>query len=81
MESETPLINPSPLVHKRASRRAKAAPAASPEDEREPLDAAEVFGHLREICDPEHPYTLEQLNVLTEDRVLVDDAGNRVQCV
>lgn len=35
--------------------------------------------HIRDIVDPEHPYTLEQLNVVTEERVEVDDAAGTVQ--
>ena len=55
-----PLINPSPVVHRRrASRRAPAAEAEDSE-ERQSFDSAEVFSHLRDISDPEHPYTLEQ---------------------
>lgn len=27
----------------------------------EPFDALEIFQHLREISDPEHPHTLEQV--------------------
>ena len=105
------LDNEAPVVHRArtSSRRpASSAPPADP-SAREPIDSAEVFDHLREISDPEHPYTLEQvrrrawrtarprsrarparlrshfpspaqLNVLTEERVSVDDAGGRVEC-
>jgi hypothetical protein len=116
--------NPAPVVfRRRAPRKAKqptgqsggAQDEALDEDTREAFDAAEVYEHVRNICDPEHPYTLEQararvfvpgawasrhvldrltshvwrrvfalplqLNVLTEDNIHVDDAGNRVQCV
>jgi hypothetical protein len=37
--------------------------------------------HLRDVLDPEHPYTLEQLNVVSEDLITVDDATGRVRCV
>eukprot|EP00955_Chlamydomonas_euryale_P040775 351806-Chlamydomonas_euryale.AAC.3 len=47
-------------------------------DEREPIDALEIFEHVRDITDPEHPYTLEQLNVVAEDLIEVDDAKGRV---
>jgi len=49
------------------------------EGEREPIDALEVFEHVRDIVDPEHPYTLEQLNVVEEGLVQVDDAQGRVR--
>ena len=39
----------------------------------------EVFEHIRDINDPEHPYTLEQLNVVCEDHIDVDDARGRIR--
>ncbi|KAJ9510438.1 hypothetical protein QJQ45_015911, partial [Haematococcus lacustris] len=47
--------------------------------EREPIDSLEVFEHLRDITDPEHPYTLEQLNVVEERLIEVQDAKSRVK--
>mmetsp|Transcript_22762 Transcript_22762/g.33611 ORF Transcript_22762/g.33611 Transcript_22762/m.33611 type:complete len:230 (+) Transcript_22762:34-723(+) len=41
--------------------------------QRELIDAAEVFEHVRNIQDPEHPLTLEQLNVVTLDHIQVED--------
>ncbi|KAJ4870553.1 MIP18 family protein [Raphanus sativus] len=35
--------------------------------------------HIRDIKDPEHPYSLEQLKVLTEDSVEVDDSKSHVR--
>jgi hypothetical protein len=59
-----PLINPAPIVHSRRVVRREAPRAVDPADaSRELFDALEVFGHLREISDPEHPYTLEQARV------------------
>lgn len=96
-----PLINPAPVVHARRDGgrdRDERLPADTDADApRDPFDAAEVFAHLRDISDPEHPYTLEQasvsrnraqraphrlpqLNVITEDNIHVDDAGNRIEC-
>jgi hypothetical protein len=49
--------------------------------QREPIDALEVFDHIRDITDPEHPYTLEQLNVVEEHLVDVDDAAGSVRLV
>uniref|UniRef100_A0A0N4Z6H1 FeS_assembly_P domain-containing protein n=1 Tax=Parastrongyloides trichosuri TaxID=131310 RepID=A0A0N4Z6H1_PARTI len=39
----------------------------------EPISAEEVFEYIRDINDPEHPYTLEQLNVVQEELILVDN--------
>jgi hypothetical protein len=61
MSSAAPLINPAPVVHSRRVVRREGPRPGDPEDAtRELFDALEVFGHLREISDPEHPYTLEQ---------------------
>ena len=40
---------------------------------REALDASELFAYIRDIRDPEHPYSLEQLRVITEGAIHVDD--------
>jgi hypothetical protein len=35
--------------------------------------------HIRDIKDPEHPYSLEQLNVVTEDSIELNDESNHVR--
>ncbi|ODN97338.1 hypothetical protein L198_03901 [Cryptococcus wingfieldii CBS 7118] len=45
-------------------------------DEREEIDAEEVYDLLRSITDPEHPVSLEQLRVVNQEDIQV--AGNRV---
>ena len=42
------------------------------------FDAQEIFEHIKDINDPEHPYSLEQLDVVSEARVQVKDGANRV---
>ncbi|XP_020572120.1 protein AE7 isoform X2 [Phalaenopsis equestris] len=37
------------------------------------------FSHVRDIKDPEHPYSLEELNVVSEDSIEVDDKLNHVR--
>jgi hypothetical protein len=37
--------------------------------------------HIRDITDPEHPYTLEQLNVVAEELVDVEDAAGSVRYI
>ena len=58
-------INPEPIVYARARDRASArdARAAREGDEttRDAVDALEIFDHVRDINDPEHPYSLERL--------------------
>ena len=35
--------------------------------------------HIRDVTDPEHPYTLEQLNVVSPDLIEADDLGNSIK--
>merc|ERR1711916_333686 len=42
-------------------------------DSREPLDELEIFDMIRNLNDPEHPLTLEQLNVVGKSLIDVDD--------
>jgi metal-sulfur cluster biosynthetic enzyme len=48
------------------------------EDEIEHMTREEVFEHIRHLNDPEHPLTLEQLNVVSIDNIHVCDPGNTV---
>lgn len=41
------------------------------ENVEDPIDAWEIFDLIRDINDPEHPYTLEQLNVVQEELIQV----------
>jgi metal-sulfur cluster biosynthetic enzyme len=40
-----------------------------------PIDALEVFENIRHLNDPEHPLTLEQLNVVSLGLISVTDGG------
>ncbi|KAL0043407.1 hypothetical protein WJX79_003739 [Trebouxia sp. C0005] len=74
------LINPSPVLHERKStHRNKVRIVSSNESEREPIDTLEIFEHIRDITDPEHPYSLEQLNVVEEDLITVNDDSGHVK--
>lgn len=44
----------------------------------DPLDAREIFDLIRDIKDPEHPLTLEELNVVREDQISMDLESNVV---
>lgn len=56
--------------------------AVLPEEEDESftdkIDDREVFDLIRVINDPEHPLTLEELNVVEQSKVNVDDDANKV---
>jgi metal-sulfur cluster biosynthetic enzyme len=38
----------------------------------DPVDAREIFDLIKDIKDPEHPLTLEELNVVREDQISYD---------
>lgn len=38
----------------------------------DPVDTREIFELIRDIKDPEHPLTLEELNVVREDQITID---------
>ncbi|XP_073836783.1 MIP18 family protein galla-2 [Musca autumnalis] len=44
----------------------------------DPFDKREIFDLIRNINDPEHPLTLEELHVVQEDLIKVDDKGNTI---
>ena len=48
------------------------------ENEREYVNKEEIFEYLRHLNDPEHPLTLEQLNVVSLNNIVVLDPGNFV---
>ena len=79
-------LNPNPIVHAitqpRSSRHVLLKLGSESYDElsREAFDREEVFDLIRDINDPEHPLTLEQLNVAQLQQIEVDDERNRV-CV
>uniref|UniRef100_A0A804M4W1 MIP18 family-like domain-containing protein n=1 Tax=Zea mays TaxID=4577 RepID=A0A804M4W1_MAIZE len=74
------MINANPVVHERPER-------ASHPHAADVLDPLDVFGRVlqssphtvRDIKDPEHPYSLEQLSVLSEESVSVDETLGRIQ--
>ena len=54
-------INQVPVIHARASSSSANARRRAEGDEsvRDAFDAEEIFEHVRDINDPEHPYSLE----------------------
>ncbi|XP_038726081.1 protein AE7 [Tripterygium wilfordii] len=73
------LINANPVVYEKKERRVRSASCDVDEYAVEPIDQLEVFDHIRDIKDPEHPYSLEELKVITEDAVEVDDKHSYVR--
>ena len=72
------LENANPLVFQRTADR-EVLPEELDDNVRDEIDAREVFDLLRFINDPEHPLTLEELNVLQEAHIDVSDSENRVE--
>ncbi|KAI9598240.1 hypothetical protein BDF19DRAFT_431795 [Syncephalis fuscata] len=77
----TGLINANPIVYdvrRQVSRAPEQLAAEQDESVLDPIDAEEVFDLIRAISDPEHPMTLEQLNVLQLEHITVNNDGNHV---
>ncbi|XP_057519096.1 protein AE7-like [Amaranthus tricolor] len=73
------LINANPTVYEKKDRGArKQSTNDGDEYAVEPIDDLEIFDHIRDIKDPEHPYSLEELKVVTEESVEVDDKRSYV---
>ncbi|KAL9328595.1 hypothetical protein ACSQ67_003598 [Phaseolus vulgaris] len=78
------LINANPIIYEKKERRTRTAPTALQDEYAvEPIDQLEIFDILFLISfffsDPEHPYSLEELKVITEEAVEVDDQRNYVR--
>ncbi|KAI9183300.1 MIP18 protein galla-2 [Blastocladiella emersonii ATCC 22665] len=73
------LQNENPTIYELSSHGPR-APRAHEEDESaaDPFDAEEIFDLIRNINDPEHPLTLEQLNVTQQRLIDVDDATGTI---
>jgi metal-sulfur cluster biosynthetic enzyme len=69
------LDNPNPEVFERRERQRPV------KREGEPLDGGDVFEFIRDIQDPEHPYSLEQLNVVKEELISLDHDRKICTCV
>ncbi|KAI3363434.1 hypothetical protein L3Q82_012049 [Scortum barcoo] len=80
MSGETRLENANPVIFQRSGERLLTA-TEEDEDVHDPIDDREIFDILfdyQSINDPEHPLSLEELNVVEQVRVKVDDAESTV---
>ncbi|KAB5556867.1 hypothetical protein DKX38_007776 [Salix brachista] len=80
------LINANPVVHAKKERVARTEDLHC-DDSVDPLDIYDILFslfshfliyHFKDIRDPEHPYSLEQLSVLSEESITVDDKLGRI---
>ncbi|XP_029623037.1 cytosolic iron-sulfur assembly component 2B [Salmo trutta] len=77
MSGGTRLENANPLIFQRTGERLQTANDED-EDVADPIDDREIFDLIRSINDPEHPLSLEELNVVEQMRVRVNDQENTV---
>ncbi|XP_067938450.1 cytosolic iron-sulfur assembly component 2B-like [Watersipora subatra] len=73
----TSTINANPQVFKASGSR-PVTDSELDDNIHDPVDSREIFDILRTINDPEHPLTLEELNVIENSHVEVDDKNNYV---
>mmetsp|Transcript_10910 Transcript_10910/g.34477 ORF Transcript_10910/g.34477 Transcript_10910/m.34477 type:complete len:158 (+) Transcript_10910:17-490(+) len=73
-------LNASPELHAESDEQRSSNECATEADPnaRDRIDSLEIFELIRGIKDPEHPHTLEQLNVAQRRLIDVDDEGGRV---
>ncbi|KAL8557861.1 Cytosolic iron-sulfur assembly component 2B [Nucella lapillus] len=73
----TTLENENPTIFRRSKDR-PILPDEEDDNVVDKIDDREVFDMIREINDPEHPLSLEELNVLEESKVTVNDEEESV---
>jgi metal-sulfur cluster biosynthetic enzyme len=84
-------LNANPTVHKRAdvvldsevSRildelNSVEAKESEELESKDPFTAEEIFELIRNVRDPEHPLSLEELNVVRAEAIRVDDENNQI---
>ncbi|KAK1163539.1 cytosolic iron-sulfur assembly component 2B-like [Acipenser oxyrinchus oxyrinchus] len=77
MEGGTRLENANPLIFQRSGER-QLTTEEEDEEFADPIDDREIFDILLTINDPEHPLSLEELNVVEQVRVRVSDNDSTV---
>ncbi|KAK5843718.1 hypothetical protein PVK06_006176 [Gossypium arboreum] len=75
------LINANPVVHAKKERVVRNEDPHG-DDAVDPLEIYDILlllaNFVRDIRDPEHPYSLEQLSVLSEESITVDEKLGRI---
>ncbi|XP_071735286.1 protein AE7-like 1 [Rutidosis leptorrhynchoides] len=77
------LINANPIVREKKERinRVTTTDAAvnhHHHHEAAVVDALDIYDYVRDIRDPEHPYSLEQLSILSEESITVNEKLGRI---
>ncbi|KDO79539.1 hypothetical protein CISIN_1g042312mg [Citrus sinensis] len=71
------LINANPVVHAKKERVPRTEESHSHSDDCW-RSLTQIVNFVRDIRDPEHPYSLEQLSVLSEESITVDEKLGRI---
>lgn len=71
------LDNANPLVFSKSKAR-EILPEEEDDSISDEIDSREIFDLLKNLNDPEHPLTLEELNVIQQAHIDVNDAENFV---
>ncbi|CAK1547914.1 unnamed protein product [Leptosia nina] len=69
--------NINPNIYEKGSAR-EISKTDLDEDLKDDFDQREIFDIIRNICDPEHPLTLEELRVVEENNIVIDNKNNTV---
>ncbi|XP_065184502.1 MIP18 family protein galla-2-like [Sycon ciliatum] len=80
MAGQQRLDNANPNVFAKTSERIVTSQEED-DDTVDEFDRREIFDLIRGINDPEHPFSLEELNVLRESHVEVDNTRNCIKVV
>ena len=83
LDNANPLVKttksiPTISLRKRAENERSNDDNTNAKKKRDPIDAYEIFSHIKDVNDPEHPYSLEQLAVVSPENIVVDDEKSRV---
>ncbi|KAI9142267.1 hypothetical protein BKA69DRAFT_1069312 [Paraphysoderma sedebokerense] len=73
------LINANPTIYEVSQKSGRAISSADVDESiSDDFDSQEIFDLIKNINDPEHPLTLEQLNVTQLDLIKVDNDKNEI---
>ena len=70
--------NPNPVIFDRVFLQSRDDRHDTDENVIDEFTIGEIYGHIRSINDPEHPLTLEQLNVVNPQHIFLTDSSVRV---
>jgi len=76
--SQNQLINPNPEVYAAQAIERNDSDYEQNEEHTDEFDALEIYDLIRNINDPEHPLSLEQLKVAQHDLIQVDNKNNLI---